>query len=778
MPNIIDSTVINQAYDTSGNGGRKIVRLDNGTLISCLKNTTSFFVYKSEDNGLTWTQRYNNNQTLIQDIALVAKGEKIYVLATANNKDVYCYVLDERGTGHQFVTAIDTGQSAIGNVSLAINEAKTELHATWASKNSTYPNSFNIRYSKGTIGVDGNVTWGAVEQRTTWNSTGLDCKNPTIILNTLNNPVIIFERSMAGSYGIRRVMFDGVTWTANNSDAPQTLYNGGSYIQSSPSVIFVPKSINGLANGRIWVAWRKYEATGHTIATSYSDDGGTTWSIPVNTSPLTTSTPVDSYKLSPIITVNKSNVVFVLYTWFDSTGNKPYQVRMVKLEETSWSNEIILVTNDMLAVSNSYLTYPSALADTNTDFEVPLFIYRDAKKGKVGFYGTWSTTEISVPEGSIGAVSDKNNLLTYSITSDGEMGEIVEKVNGTVVGTKTAVSGETLTVRLSQEQWDAVKFGKYNVAIIDISHELGEWEQGNRTFKDGDVPISSASQTRLRTKNAMSVIQGGTLDISINSGFNFYIGQVDSNNRTVKEGSWQSSGEVKLMPRTSEVWINIKKSDGAETIGLDELVNIGITIYGKERLDNTLTVEMGENKWKYAFDKQLSSDADMLSIAKAVKDSQDTYLPAVKSNLIKSLKDKDGTLSEESSFEDIVNTIETVTESKKESDITTMSSSLSSFMKTYSGSMSFYSVSVTEIGFTPTLIIINGYHVSNNESTITVYDARLPLDRRISVINGKEKSSPVGVSIRLGGAATVGEGSFNLPVGGILDGIYEWTAYK
>lgn len=56
MPNIIDSTVVNQAYDTSGNGGRKLVRLDNGWLVTVSKNVpfTKAFLQVSKNNGSTF----------------------------------------------------------------------------------------------------------------------------------------------------------------------------------------------------------------------------------------------------------------------------------------------------------------------------------------------------------------------------------------------------------------------------------------------------------------------------------------------------------------------------------------------------------------------------------------------------------------------------------------------------------------------------------------------------------------------------------------------------
>jgi hypothetical protein len=42
---------------------------------------------------------------------------------------------------------------------------------------------------------------------------------------------------------------------------------------------------------------------------------------------------------------------------------------------------------------------------------------------------------------------------------------------------------------------------------------------------------------------------------------------------------------------------------------------------------NTLTIEMGDQKWTYTFDKRLATDADILSAVKAAKDASETITP-------------------------------------------------------------------------------------------------------------------------------------------------------
>jgi hypothetical protein len=117
--------------------------------------------------------------------------------------------------------------------------------------------------------------------------------------------------------------------------------------------------------------------------------------------------------------------------------------------------------------------------------------------------------EISVPEGHLGEFTNGDNLLTYAITGD-DLTTITEKVNGVVVDTKEAVSGQELSVSLTEARWGAIRFGKY-----------------------------------------------------------------------------------------------------ADATG------------GK----NTLTIEMGDQKWTYTFDKRLATDADILSAVKAAKDVSETITP-------------------------------------------------------------------------------------------------------------------------------------------------------
>lgn len=385
---VTDKTVVASAYDTSGNGGRKLVRLENGWLVSAVSDTTNkiIYLYKSEDNGSTWSVLCNiQNGTSLQfpNTSLVSNGNIVYVAYLNSATGASVVKIDtttQTNTNiHANAITIDSNQQATNMISLTINEAKTELHASWASKNTTYPNSFNIRYAKGTINADGSVTWGAVEQRTTNNTSGQDNRNPSLVIagDKIN---IICEYQSSTYYEIRTLVYINSSWNV------KAIHGISSYTQSSPSAGFVPQSINGLASGRIWVAWHGTDSTDTTqsnIRVSYSDDGGATWSA------MQKLTVGNTYAQQfPSITTSKNNETSIVW---QGHVDAYMDIRKIKNIAGVWGSIV-----NVKVSSTVHLQFPSTLSGTNLSFDEPLFIYQDGG-GKVGFYGTWtigSTTPI------------------------------------------------------------------------------------------------------------------------------------------------------------------------------------------------------------------------------------------------------------------------------------------------------------------------------------------------------------------------------------------------
>lgn len=656
MPVIQDATVVNQPYDTSGNGGRKLVRLDNGWLVAGVwdggsySSTNGIRFYKSED-GANWTYLCYGSFSYGQ-FALVSKGNVVYVLnfngtGTSNSAQFYYFnVTTASGDVRGNAINIDTDQTSRGNVSLAINEQGTELHATWASKNSTFPNSFNIRYAKGTINADGSVTWGAVEQITKLNtSTSVGLQNPSVTLID-NVPYILadsnrlFVENGAGSQPRPSVLVLSKSPKLNTNDGLvdadwrfKNIYDEPStYTQSNPSAIFIPQEIAvknpmfaGATQGVIAVAWQGKDATDSdvdNIRFSYSLDGGVTWSAMDKR----TSGNADN-NMYPTLTASLSGEIFIVFHNGNSTG-----VRKIK-HNGSWGS--IQTVNS----SQGAVTYPSTLYDLSVNFTEPIFIYKSATK--VGFYGSWTVTKISVQSGNIGEKTDKNNLLSYSITTDGDMSEVIEKVNGVEVGRKTLDSGESTTVSLTQEQWDDVRFGKYGLRVIEDLNNTALWEQGSisNNFGAPYTPSTPASDNAIRVKNPITITDR-KMHISMNKDFQISVFVYDQNDLQLQRpwAAYMGNGNTIEFPENARTYrIRITRLVSGPTSPIDSVdVNLKLQKY----LPNTLTIEMGSNKWEYTFDKRLAEDADMLSIVKATKDTNEVFLPAVKGDLISALQGK------------------------------------------------------------------------------------------------------------------------------------------
>ena len=486
MPTVIDETVAPVAYDTSGNGGRKIANSSTGDKVFVVKNgTTEIRLYKKVGANAP-VLLANFAVTTLTDVCIENVGNGYIGILYSHSGTTVSYrtVKVSDGTLGTIVSA-DSGQTAVGNVTMISNDSKTELNMSVSTKNTTYANSFNIRFNKGTIATDGSVAWGAVEQWTKDNTAGTDNKNPSISIRGNGKPIALYDK---GSFVV--ALGEGLANVANSTYGVSftVVYNGGgSYPQSSPSAIFVPQSINGLANGRIWVAWHGLDSlypTFNNIRYSYSDDGGITWSA---MSKVTVSS--SEHNEYPTITFAKDGYGYAL---FQTSTGKIKKYKTLSPSSSSWS-----AYSDK---KSSGASSPSALYDPTFMFTDPLFIYKDV--AKVGFFGTWTVTTISVTQGSIGTKTDKSNLLTYAITTDGTMSTITEKVNGVTIGTKTATSGQSLIAGLTQAQWDAVRFGKYadatggaNTLTVTMGSEVFTYTFDKRLATDADI-LSAVKATQ------------------------------------------------------------------------------------------------------------------------------------------------------------------------------------------------------------------------------------------------------------------------------------------
>lgn len=464
MPTISNATVATgTGLSTAGNGGRKLVRLSNGWLVASVLNSgVSDIFYKSEDNGNTWTQLcFFNHGMTINMSSLAVKGTNIYFIRPTSSAVISFVKFDATTASNtnQTASALDSGLSGTnGGTSLAINDAGTELHAAWSSKNATYPNSFNIRYAKGVINGDGSVTWGAVQQVTTGNSVGVDYIGPSIV-SMNGSPNIYFQETNTpgGGYGIGQSRWSGAVFVYS-----RVYYVG--YAQSNPSALFIPTAINGLANGRLWVAWHGKDATDSAkfnVRVSYSDDGGVTWATPTK---LTTGNLYDRQNVS--LSADKTGKVFALYEEHQWSPDLDIYMRTYN---GSWGAPVAVAEADPAAESN-----PSALVDYSLIMTTPPFVFTNATDG-IKFSGNFNVgASVSPTSGALGN-KETATLTAYTVTPEAgsTVTSIVEKVNGVTVNTYNNPASLSRTLTVPTATWDTLAYFAALTASITVTDSNG-----------------------------------------------------------------------------------------------------------------------------------------------------------------------------------------------------------------------------------------------------------------------------------------------------------------
>lgn len=551
MPAISNATVATgTGLSTAGNGGSKLTRLQNGALVSAVRSsTTSWRLLKSTDSGATWSQIVTVTET-VNDLALASKGNDIHVLVSFSTTGVKHYRYNDSGALQGSSVNVDSGQSALGNVSLAINEAGTELHAAWSSKNATYPNSFNIRYAKGTINGDGSVTWGAVEQVTkNDNQVGQAIQNPSISL--FGNVPLIFAETKSirfndtgngvtnGTFGlivIKRsnqllsypTYFDS-NWTYKNLSADS------SYEQKSPSSLFVPQSINGLANGRLWVGWHGKDATDSAkfnVRVSYSDDGGVTWATPVK---LTSGNLYDRQNVS--LAADKTGKVFALYE--EHQWSPDLDIYMRTFSGGSWGAPVAVAEVDPTAESN-----PSALVDYSLMMTTPPFVFTNATDG-IKFSGNFNVgASVSPASGALGN-KETATLTAYTVTPEAgsTVTQIVEKVNGVTVNTFNNPASLSRTLTVPTATWDTLAYFATHTASITVTDSNGAQTVTTYSFDKRlatGASLLEATKANTDAKNRISQkrdLLASQVGLSAGSTFDAISAQLASGQAVVKRST-------------------------------------------------------------------------------------------------------------------------------------------------------------------------------------------------------------------------------------------------
>ncbi|WP_135552622.1 hypothetical protein [Paenibacillus cymbidii] len=363
-------SVVNSTYDTGGNGGRKVVVCANSNIFAGAINGSTYKLYKSTDKGATWTDvTPTQSSSSLQSIALATNGTHVFVMRAVDNAWVYVDKYNDAGSLVAGGGTPDNMQSSLGGCSIAF-APDGGLHAAWCSKNATYPNSFNIRYSKST---DGGATWASPTQLTADSGTNRDSTNPSVVVGSNNYPHIVYQNNISGStQWIRSLDWQGSAFISHD------IFAGSTYSQGDPCAAVAP-------NGDIHVSWRGGDAIAgvSNIRYSKSSDGGATWSAMQK---LTTAGTAFA-ETNPSISVNKDGDIFIMWQGYDGTY---YQIRRIKYNSGAWGVITTLTSN----TTNSVLD-PSTVNNNAFDFTDPICIYRDAQAAAVKFRGSWTASSFT-----------------------------------------------------------------------------------------------------------------------------------------------------------------------------------------------------------------------------------------------------------------------------------------------------------------------------------------------------------------------------------------------
>ena len=314
-PSYIDPTT--EAGDVHYNsGGRRIVRF-NGTTIALVNDGTSDLLYRTNDDGKTWTQidaeggfsgclvsgpndyayhfsRYGSNVRIVKfvyDAAVVPAPVNIYSSLGSSNHGVYTMInatIDETGNLYVFYH-YDTGT---GGDSIFLLKSEDE-GLTWNSPVTVRSGSVGASYGfvHPDVTPDGDVVivysqWGAGniqfgvshDKGATWTHTEViqSAGNP-VILPVGNDELYLFaQMSDLDGLVFKKSTDSGASWPNDWTSIQANHANG--YADPSPALG---------DDGTIYVAFR-----GSETYTSLSDDlrsfiamstdGGDTWSFPDN----------------------------------------------------------------------------------------------------------------------------------------------------------------------------------------------------------------------------------------------------------------------------------------------------------------------------------------------------------------------------------------------------------------------------------------------------------------------------------------------------------------
>ncbi|WP_242466664.1 sialidase family protein [Brevibacillus brevis] len=453
------TTVVNRAYDTSGSGGRKVIALGNGWILLGAKdrNGGRVYFYKSVDGGASWSEvGYKESGTTNPfDFSIVPIGaDKIGFLLTGSTS-ISSSVWTINASGYSEIeTKVIENQISFGNVSLEINDAGTEVHGVWTSKNGIYPSTFNLRHAMGSVDNNGSISWSPAVQVSSFVN-GAYAQNPTILYKADGKPILLSEMYNGSSaYGI--ISYVRYTdWTSS-----KTVFMGtNNYIQAEVSAV-------ADGNGVIHAVWYGVDSASFPNSNLYyskSTDSGVTWS------PAVKLTNGNAYtQRNPVISVDKKNKIYVFFEGADpSVSTTRLNVRMLTNDGGVWSGITTLTGN-----VNDSVRFVSVM--------------NEEKSGKIG----WAWKDLESQSVKFDSITF-NQPPTLTLSSPANNQTLAEGNTFTIAGSATDTdNGNVVTIKYKiNSGTERALHSSVSDGSSPISFSKGLSYRGGRLY-DGSTDVS------------------------------------------------------------------------------------------------------------------------------------------------------------------------------------------------------------------------------------------------------------------------------------------------
>ncbi len=430
------TSIASSSFLTSGSARPQV--LANGWIVVPVMDETnkSIIIRVSKNGASDWeTLCTISNGTVNSSGALSvgssisigfgSSGNSIYVLAwrfsSSGSKGTIClWTIDASTQTNTNIYSMKRDieeQNTIGaGCYLAIDSTLT-LHAVWSSKNASYPNSFNLRYSKSS---DGGYSWSAPAQITNINTSGYDRQYPVLVIYA-NKPIIIHNQTYSGSANCIMISYyNGSSWVGTDYGS-NILYNGGSFGQYSSSATVT-------SDGAIHVVWYGIDSSSSgtfNIFYSKSTNGGANWSSALK---LTFDTNPGYSNYSPVIVGDLNcNLWINWHHYLDSgsTWSKIYQ-EIYNNSFGSWSPVTAITSN-----SSGRVASPS-LCDNYNNFNEPIVVYQDNASNAVKLRGVFviNSTRQLIP--SINNTVFESQIMAMGMGTVKTLGNSLKRYNGFV----------------------------------------------------------------------------------------------------------------------------------------------------------------------------------------------------------------------------------------------------------------------------------------------------------------------------------------------------------